>query len=648
MQHLFSKFFAMQLNKYAMYGVLFGFLFPLGAICLLLWSSGEWTFQQIGLIHDQNTLLWIIDTAPIFLGIFAAFGGYQKDKLERAVSRHEGLSLQRGKVLDSAFDGVIMLDKLGCVINFNKTCEAIFGYCKAEILGHKMADFIFPENSRDQYHQALTNYVATGEQVVLNKRIEIEGLHKNGHVFPIEIVISPIKIANTIMFSAFIRDITERNKEKERYYQAAFMDELTGLPNRRYFIDFLKKRLTLEMSDDQVGTLFFIDLNRFKLVNDSLGHHIGDELLQIIAQRLSLNIREGDLVCRLGGDEFLVLLASSRVGREKATKDAKVIAQGLVENLSKLMMIGKHKVGVLASVGICHFHRGDCVDDVLIWADSAMYQAKKNSLNSVAVYTKSMHKGLMKQMKIIESLDEAVFDEQFFMLYQLQYNQNNDLVGAEALIRWQHPRLGLLPPGIFISLAEQHSRMEAIGIWVLESVFKQITAWKAEGLELPKVSINISVKQLMQDDFVNMLNSLSNKYNVFPNAIILEVTESISLEDFNSLQEKFVKLVNQGYRFSLDDFGTGYASMTNFKRMPFSQAKVDQSFITDIATNEDNLAFTQAIIAMAKTFGMEVVAEGVETDGQHSILMALGCDQFQGYLFSKPVQPKELTRLIKS
>ena len=277
-----------------------------------------------------------------------------------------------------------------------------------------------------------------------------------------------------------------------------------------------------------------------------------------------------------------------------------------------------------------------------------MYQAKKNSLNSVAVYTKAMHKGLMKQMKIIESLDEAVFDEQFFMLYQLQYNQNNELVGAEALIRWQHPSLGLLPTGIFISLAEQYSRMEAIGIWVLESVFKQITIWKAEGLELPKVSINISVKQLMQDDFVNMLNSLSHKYNVFPNAIILEVTESISLEDFNSLQEKFVKLVNQGYRFSLDDFGTGYASMTNFKRMPFSQVKVDQSFITDIATNEDNLAFTKAIIAMAKTFGMEVVAEGVETDGQHSILMALGCDQFQGYLFSKPVQPKKLARLIKS
>lgn len=648
MQHLFSKFFAMQLNKYAMYGVLFGFLFPLGAICLLLWSSGEWTFQQIGLIHDQNTLLWIIDTAPIFLGIFAAFGGYQKDKLERAVSRHEGLSLQRGKVLDSAFDGVIMLDKLGCVINFNKTCEAIFGYCKAEILGHKMADFIFPENSRDQYHQALTNYVATGEQVVLNKRIEIEGLHKNGHVFPIEIVISPIKITNTVMFSAFIRDITERNKEKERYYQAAFMDELTGLPNRRYFIDFLKKRLALEISDDQVGTLFFIDLNRFKLVNDSLGHHIGDELLQVIAQRLSSNIREGDLVCRLGGDEFLVLLASSRVDPEKVTKDAKAIAQGLVENLSKFMMIGKHKVAVLASVGICHFHRDDCVDDILMWADSAMYQAKKNPLNSIAVYTQTMHKSLMKQMKIIESLDQAVFDEQFFMLYQLQYNQNNELVGAEALIRWQHPRLGLLPPGIFISLAEQHSRIEAIGRWVLESVFKQITAWKAEDLELPKVSINISVKQLMQDDFINMLNSLSNKYSVFPNTIILEVTESISLEDFDSLQEKFVKLVSQGYRFSLDDFGTGYASMTNFKRMPFSQVKVDQSFITDIATNEDNLAFTQAIIAMAKTFGMEVVAEGVETDGQHSILMALGCDQFQGYLFSKPVQPKELTRLIKS
>jgi len=646
MQHLFSKFFAMQLNKYAMYGILFGFLFPLGAICLLLWSSGEWTFQQIGLIHDQNTLLWIIDTAPIFLGIFAAFGGYQKDKLERAVSRHESLSLQRGKVLDSAFDGVIMLDKLGCVINFNKTCEAIFGYCKAEILGHKMADFIFPENYRDQYHQALTNYVATGEQVVLNKRIEIEGLHKNGHVFPIEVVISPIKIDNKTIFSAFVRDITERKKNKEQLYRAAFMDELTGLPNRRYFVDFLEKRLTIEIPDDQLGTLFFIDLNRFKLVNDTLGHHAGDELLKITAQRLSSNIREGDLVCRLGGDEFLVLLGSSYVDRKKATQDGKVIAQGLIESLGKLMVIGKHKIGVLASVGICHFHRGDCVNDVLMWADSAMYRAKKNPLNSIATYTKVMHKSLMKEMRIIESLDNVVFDEQFFMLYQLQYNHNNELMGVEALIRWQHPSLGLLSPGIFISLAEQYSRMESIGKWVLESVFKQMMLWKEEGVKLPKVSINISIKQLMQDDFVNLLNSLGQQYNISPDSVMLEVTESISLEDFNFVQEKFVELVNQGYRFSLDDFGTGSASMTNFKQMPFTQVKVDQSFVRNMTGNEDDLVFIKAIIAMAKTFDMEVVAEGVETDGQRSMLMALGCDQFQGYLFAKPVQPRKLATLI--
>ena len=281
-----------------------------------------------------------------------------------------------------------------------------------------------------------------------------------------------------------------------------------------------------------------------------------------------------------------------------------------------------------------------------MWADSAMYRAKKNPLNSIATYTKVMHKSLMKEMRIIESLDNVVFDEQFFMLYQLQYNHNNELMGVEALIRWQHPSLGLLSPGIFISLAEQYSRMESIGKWVLESVFKQMMLWKEEGVKLPKVSINISIKQLMQDDFVNLLNSLGQQYNISPDSVMLEVTESISLEDFNFVQEKFVELVNQGYRFSLDDFGTGSASMTNFKQMPFTQVKVDQSFVRNMTGNEDDLVFIKAIIAMAKTFDMEVVAEGVETDGQRSMLMALGCDQFQGYLFAKPVQPRKLATLI--
>lgn len=203
-------------------------------------------------------------------------------------------------------------------------------------------------------------------------------------------------------------------------------------------------------------------------------------------------------------------------------------------------------------------------------------------------------------------------------------------------------------PGIFISLAEEYSRIESIGRWIVESVFKQMMIWKEEGLELPKVSMNISVKQLMQDDFISLLNRMSQKYNISLSSVILEVTESISLKDFDLLQEKFEALAGQGYRFSLDDFGTGVVTMTNFKRMPFSEIKIDQRFIRDIATNENDLAFTKVIIAMAKSFNINVVAEGVETDEQRSVLQVLGCDQFQGYFFSKPVKPEKIASLVKA
>ena len=276
-----------------------------------------------------------------------------------------------------------------------------------------------------------------------------------------------------------------------------------------------------------------------------------------------------------------------------------------------------------------------------------MYLAKNDKTSHIAFYTDAVHQQLTHQMQVLEGITEALTDNQFLMHYQPQFNQAQELIGVEALIRWEHPRLGLLPPGIFISLAEQYSRMEAIGIWVLESVFKQITIWKAEGLELPKVSINISVKQLMQDDFVNMLNSLSHKYNVFPNAIILEVTDSISLEDFNSLQEKFVKLASQGFRFSLDDFGTGYSSMVWLRHLPISSLKIDKEFVDEVCSKPNDAVITKSIIRLAKNLELTAIAEGIETKEQLEFLKKHQCFLGQGHYFSKPLEMEALLVYLK-
>jgi len=633
----------MQLSRYGVYGALFGFLFPLGAICLLLWSSGDWTFQQIRLIHDQNILLWMIDTAPIFLGVFAAFAGYQKDKQERVANDLMAL-------IDTANAPIFGIDTEGLVNEWNQSAARITGYSKSEVMGRDLVEGFIAEDYKESVKRVLDQALSGRETA----NYEFPLYTKSGARVDVLLNSTTRRDAQgeVVGVVGVGQDVTELNRTRKevegKLQSAVHHDDLTGLPNRRYFHDYLTKQLEAHQDSEKTGALLFLDLDRFKLVNDSLGHSVGDELLRIVAQRLQASVRAGDLVCRLGGDEFIVLLPFERAEVIDIGKKAHKIASHITAAINKPIRINEHDLRAHISIGISHFKASDSVETIIKRSDNAMYLAKDDAASNISFYTHAVHEDLMHQMQVLEGITEALTDNQFLMHYQPQFNQAQELIGVEALIRWEHPRLGLLPPGIFISLAEQYSRMEAIGIWVLESVFKQITIWKAEGLELPKVSINISVKQLMQDDFVNMLNSLSHKYNVFPNAIILEVTESISLEDFNSLQEKFVTLANQGYRFSLDDFGTGYASMTNFKRMPFSQVKVDQSFITDIATNEDNLAFTKAIIAMAKTFGMEVVAEGVETDGQHSILMALGCDQFQGYLFSKPVQPKKLARLIKS
>ncbi|HIL38939.1 MAG TPA: phosphodiesterase, partial [Methylococcales bacterium] len=448
------------------------------------------------------------------------------------------------------------------------------------------------------------------------------------------------------------QDVTELNYARKEFEKkltvAANNDVLTGLPNRRYFYHYLEQQLLTHQGTDETGTLLFIDLDRFKLVNDSLGHSVGDQLLKVVAKRLLASVRAGDLVCRLGGDEFVVLLPFESFTSAQAAENAKNIATKITGILSQPAHVKDHLLTAYGSIGICFFTASDSVEEIVTRTDNAMYLAKGDVASNIAFYTDAVHQQLKHQMQVLEGITEALAENQFFMCYQPQFNHLQELIGIEALVRWQHPRLGLLPPDQFIGLAERHHRINEIGSWVIESVLSQVAQWTQEGLVLSKVAINISPMQLLDENFSGVVNQLAQQYGINPERIVFEITESTDIERFNLISTVLVALKIQGYRFSLDDFGTGYASMTNFKRLPFSQVKIDQSFIADMSSNEDSLAIVEVVLALARSLHLEVIAEGVETRGQFDILDRLECTGYQGYLFSKPLGVQAITSWLRS
>ena len=553
------------------------------------------------------------------------------------------------RVIDTANAPILGTDREGCINEWNQMAEKISGFKKEEVLGLDLVDFFITDDSRKSV-QAVINKALQGEETA-----HYLFQFNTKDIRPVEVRLNSTarrdglgKITGVIGIG---QDVTELNRTRKQYESnmelLAFKDPLTDLFNRRYFYDHLKRQFQKCNDSKGIGTLFFLDLDQFKLVNDSLGHRIGDEMLKVIAQRLSSNVREGDLVCRLGGDEFVALLPFESITSAQAIEQAEKIAVKISDSLGQPIHVEDHILSAHASIGISHFTASDSTDEIIMQADNAMYQAKEDMSTNIAFFTDSVRQVLMGQMNVLEAVNEALESDQFMMCYQPQYNHERELIGLEALIRWQHPRMGLLSPDKFIPLAETHHRINAIGTWILDAVFKQVQQWRETGLTIPKVAINISSIQLLDGGFVTVVEGLAEQYRINPNQVVFEITESIGIEHFVLVQGVLEDLKVQGYRFSLDDFGTGYASMTNFKRLPFSQVKVDQSFIADIEKDGDSLAIVEVVLALAKSLHLEVIAEGVETQGQFDILDRLGCSGYQGYLFSKPLGVQAITSLLR-
>jgi diguanylate cyclase (GGDEF)-like protein len=445
------------------------------------------------------------------------------------------------------------------------------------------------------------------------------------------------------------RELQQLKAAHDEIRNLAFFDPLTSLPNRRLLLDRLRQTLAASIRSNRKRALLFVDLDDFKTLNDTLGHHIGDLLLQEVARRIVASIRETDTVARLGGDEFVVLLQDLSETSEDAAAQAKTVGEKILAAIHEPYLLDGRECRSSSSIGITVYgNPQDSTNEVLQQADIAMYQAKAAGRNTLHFFAPALQAAVNARAAMEEDLRQAIKTKDFRLYYQPQVDRGI-LIGAEALVRWKHPKRGFLAPGEFIPLAEQTGLILALGDWVLETACKQIAAWglRKNTADLT-VAVNISARQLLNPDFVQNVLSTLDRTGANPQNLKLELTESMFVEDLEDVVTKMTVLKSHGLRFSLDDFGMGYSSLAYLRRLPLDQLKIDQEFVRDILVDASSSAIAQSIISLSRAMGLSVIAEGVETEAQRDFLARLGCHSFQGFLFSGALPVEEFQLLLTS
>jgi diguanylate cyclase (GGDEF)-like protein/PAS domain S-box-containing protein len=560
---------------------------------------------------------------------------YQRNK-----EQHSELLLT-ASALENSADGVIVTDSEGVILRINESYSRISGYTATEIIGKKTNSMSAGWTEAEVYKNMWSSLITSGYW-----EGELKDRTKNGAMYVVWLRI--IKVVNPdnngTNYVGITTDITEKKEYEERITDLAYRDSLTKLPNRHLFRDRLRKAISQRRERDEKLAVMFIDLDNFKLVNDTAGHLVGDKFLIVIADRFREVLRDYDTLSRVGGDEFMILL--ERVD-DYIISD---VSCRLIESLSTLIAIGDFEFFTSASIGVSVYPADGTDEETLIKnADTAMYEAKHNGKNSYRFFTSSMNEEMSRRVLLETNLGRALENDEFTLHYQPQISTiDKTLVGAEALLRWNNKNLGFVSPVEFIPIAESTRKIVPITEWILTQVCKDIAVLEALYSQKFNMAVNISSIHLKTENFVESIDSIIKKSGVEPRQIDLEITEGALIGDVDESTKKLSALKALGYKISIDDFGTGYSSLSYLKNFPFDKLKIDKSFIDSLPEDIQDIGIVRSIIAISHALNLKVIAEGVETKAHVDFLKEEGCSFIQGYYFSKPLPLNEYIEFIKN
>lgn len=570
-------------------------------------------------------------------GKFRVISGQNKE----SAPTPPGHEKQCRSISSTTIDGIIIIDEDNKIIFANPSVEIIFGFTHSEML-NKQLNILIPKK---KLNDALLRIRESANAINTDPyTIEIIGRHKRGKKVPLQITFTEFDNEKKSHITCVIRDISERKNFEKKITYLATHDAVTGLPNRNLLSDRMSQSIAYANRNKKLIALLLLDVDDFKTINSTLGHKTGDQLLKSVADRLKNCIRKGDTIARLAGDEFVIMLPYIN-----ESKDVITVVNRIQKAFSTPVKINKHEIFVTAGMGISVYpHDGDTAGILLKNADIAMYKAKELGRNNHQFYSTKMNAKVSQRLAMETDLRHAVQREEFVLHYQPLINSDSgQIIGAEALIRWMHPRLGLISPLRFIPLAEETGLIIPIGEWVLRTACKQNKKWQDQGLLPIPVSVNFSAYQFSHIDFIETIVGVLDETNLEPKYLELELTESVIMKNEKLGIEILNGFKKMGLYISIDDFGTGYSSLSHLRSIPLDKLKIDQSFISNMTTDTSDMAIVKTIILMAKNLNLKVIAEGVETKEQMEYLREQNCTEIQGFYYSPPVSAEEFELLLK-
>lgn len=591
------------------------------------------TLQQLHTAAQHQDLAQFIAEGETLLSQFCSI--QHADATQKQL---EDLTLS-ATVFDNASEGIMITDANMRILRVNKAFSLITGYEASEVIGEKPTKLASGIHERAFYEHMWHMLNTRGSW-----QGEITNRGANGEPIAEFLTITAIENAqgDITNYVGIFRDISESKEQQSRIAHMALHDALTELPNRNSLARAFPRLANLCQRHGNMMAFLFLDLDRFKWINDSLGHEMGDHLLVAITKRLKERLRESDFISRLGGDEFVVLLPELSNARQAAN-----VANDILQALTPEFVIGDQQLTASFSIGVSIFPQdGEAFNILMRNADNAMYHAKADGRNTFRFFNRSMDEEAQQRLTLETALRHAIQNNQLSLVYQPQTDILGNVIAAEALLRWHHPELGNVSPEVFIPIAEDNSQIRAIGDWVVETACKQLAEWNAQGFVLETLAINVSLIQLHDNKFIQRVKATIEKYNIPCHQVMLEFTESKLAQEISTLQNQLSQIRDTGIGISIDDFGTGYSNMGQLKHLKVDQIKIDRSFIQDAIENPEDQAIINAIIQMAHALKINTLAEGIETDQQWQLMQDLQVDQMQGFHFYRPLTVDDMNHLL--